>query len=72
MQFRRILKEVRNAPDRLSYTDAAITPQMEQEFEKLDLYHATTGGEAALLRKFRLDAIRTGTPEPAAARPAAG
>jgi hypothetical protein len=28
------------------------------EFEALDLYHATTGGEAALARKHRDDAIR--------------
>jgi hypothetical protein len=29
------------------------------EFDALDLYHATTGGEAALARKHRDDAIRT-------------
>jgi len=28
------------------------------EFDALDLYHATTGGEAALARKYRDDAIR--------------
>ena len=40
------------------------------EFEALDLYHATSGGEAALARKHRDDAIRDGAP-PVAARPAA-
>jgi hypothetical protein len=72
MRFRRIMKEVRNAPDRLSYTDAAITPQKDQEFEKLDLYHATTGGEAALGRKLRVDALRAGTAEPARPQSVAG
>ena len=31
------------------------------EFDALDLYHATTGGEAALKRKYRDDAIRAHT-----------
>jgi hypothetical protein len=69
VRFRRIMKEVRAAPDRLAYMDAAITPQKDQEFEKLDLYHATTGGEAALGRKQRVDALRA---EPAHPRAAAG
>jgi hypothetical protein len=64
MQYRRIMKEVRSAPDRASYSDAAIAPQQDQEFEKFDLYHATTGGEAALQRKLRVDALRAGTLEP--------
>ena len=58
LQFRTIMKEVRDAPDRASYTDVAITPQETQEFEELSLYHATTGGEAALARKRRDEAIR--------------
>jgi hypothetical protein len=57
-RFHQIMKEVRNAPDRLTYMDAAITPQQDQEFEKLDLYHSTTGGEEALGRKLRIDALR--------------
>ena len=48
------------APDRLTYTDLAIAPPRENELETLDLYHATSGGEAALARKRRDDAIRTG------------
>ena len=55
-----ILDQVLNAPDRWTYSDIAIAPP-EDEFETLDLYHATAGGEAALERKRRSDAIRTGT-----------
>jgi radical SAM superfamily enzyme YgiQ (UPF0313 family) len=54
-----IYDEVRAAPDRLAYTDLAIAPPQANEFEALDLYHATFGGEAALARKRRDDAIRT-------------
>jgi hypothetical protein len=49
---------VKNAPDRWTYTDIAIAPPKEDELEALDLYHATTGGEAALEKKRRDDAIR--------------
>ncbi len=58
---RRTLKEVLNAPDRWTYTDLAIAPPQADEFESLDLYHATSGGEAALARKRREDAIRVET-----------
>ena len=58
---RRILDEVLTAPDRWTYTDLAIAPPQEDEFEALDLYHATSGGEAALARKRRDDAIRVET-----------
>jgi hypothetical protein len=54
------LKEVESAPDRWTYSDLAIAPPREDEFEALDLYHATTGGEAALARKRRDEAIRAG------------
>jgi hypothetical protein len=53
-----ILNEVLNAPDRWTYSDLAIEPPKADEFEALDLYHATAGGEAALARKRRGDAIR--------------
>ena len=56
-----ILDEVLAAPDRWTYTDIAIAPPKEDEFETLDLYHATAGGEAALERKHRGDAIRAET-----------
>jgi hypothetical protein len=57
----RTLKEVLAAPDRWTYTDLAIEPPKADEFEALDLYHATSGGEAALARKRREDAIRVET-----------
>jgi hypothetical protein len=58
---RAMLNDVLSAPDRATYTDLAITPPQENELETLDLYHATSGGEAALARKYRDDAIRSGT-----------
>jgi hypothetical protein len=54
----RILKQVLAAPDRMSYRDLAIAPPQDDELDTLDLYHATTGGEAALARKRRDDAMR--------------
>jgi Radical SAM superfamily len=53
-----ILDEVLAAPDRWAYTDVAIAPPAADEFEALELYRATAGGEAALERKRRSDAIR--------------
>jgi Radical SAM superfamily len=58
--FKSILKQVLRAPDRWTYTDLAIAPPREDELETLDLYHRTSGGEAALARKRREDAIRGG------------
>jgi hypothetical protein len=55
-----ILDEVLAAPDRWTYTDLAIAPPGADEFEALDLYRVTAGGEAALERKHRSDAIREG------------
>jgi Radical SAM superfamily len=60
-QSKAMLHDALTAPDRWSYTDLAIAPPGVEEFETLELYHATTGGEAALARKRRDDAIRTGT-----------
>ena len=54
----KIRKEVLADPDRWTYTDLAIAPPLDNEFEALDLYHATTGGEAALARMRRDDQIR--------------
>jgi hypothetical protein len=53
-----ILDEVLAAPDRWTYSDLAIAPPAADEFQSLDLYHATAGGEGALARKYRDDAIR--------------
>ena len=67
---RRILKEVLNASDRWTYTDLAIAPPRDDEFEQLSLYHATSGGEAALARKALGDSIRDSGRPAAAAMPA--
>jgi hypothetical protein len=70
LRTRRILNEVLNAPDRWTYTDLAIATPRDDEFEQLSLYHATSGGEAALARKALGDSIR-GTPQtPSVAVPA--
>ena len=60
-QFKRILDEALVAPDRWTYSDVAIAPPAQDEFEAMALYHETTGGEAALARKRRDDAIRAST-----------
>jgi hypothetical protein len=57
-QCKAMLDAALKAPDRWSYSDLAIAPPEADEFEALDLYHATMGGEAALERKYRDDAIR--------------
>jgi hypothetical protein len=53
-----ILKKVLAAPDRWTYTDLAIAPAKADEFDALDLYRATAGGEAAITRKERHESIR--------------
>ena len=65
-RFQKILKEVKADPARLAYTDIATLPLRENESEALDLYHATRGGEAALARRHRDDAIRAQTSREAA------
>ena len=57
-RFKAMLDEALAAPDRWTYSDLAIAPPQADEFDALDLYHATSGGEAALARKRRDDAIR--------------
>jgi hypothetical protein len=64
-----MLQEIEAAPDRWTYSDLAIAPPLDNEFEALDLYHQTAGGEAALERKRRDEAIRAGAHAPV--RPAA-
>jgi Radical SAM superfamily len=54
----RILKETLAAPDRWAYSDLSITPPEADEFDHLDLYRLTSGGEAALARKRRDDVLR--------------
>jgi hypothetical protein len=57
-RFKAMLDEALGAPDRWTYSDLAIAPPQTDEFDALDLYHATSGGEAALARMRRDDAIR--------------
>ena len=64
--FTRIKNEVKADPDKASYTDISLTPLRENENEALDLFHSTRGGEAALGRKRRSDAIRDETEREAA------
>ncbi len=59
-----MLRKIEAAPDRWTYSDLAIAPPLDNEFEALDLYHATAGGEAALERKRRDEAIRAGAHAP--------
>jgi hypothetical protein len=56
---RAILKEVLAAPDPWTYSDLAIAQLGNDEFDRLDLYHATACGEGALARKRRDDRLRT-------------
>jgi Radical SAM superfamily len=53
-----IKREVGAEPDRWTYSDTAISELRGNELESLDLYHATAGGEGALSRRRRDDAIR--------------
>jgi hypothetical protein len=50
-----MLKEVLAAPDRSA--DGAIAPPEAEELNTLDLYHATRGGEEALAKRRRNDAL---------------
>ncbi len=59
-QFKAMLDQALKAPDRWTYSDISIEPPKADEFEALALYHETSGGEAALARKRRDDAIRVG------------
>jgi hypothetical protein len=54
----RTLRQVLRAPGRWSYSDLAIAPPLDDEFDTLDLYHATSGGEAAMARERRAAAPR--------------
>ena len=57
-QLRRILKRVSKDPARESYTDVALTPPDDHDYDKLDLYQATSGGLGAVNKKQKQDAIR--------------
>jgi len=68
-QIKTTNRQVQAAPDRWTYSDIAIAPLGGNELQSLDLFHATRGGESALERRRRNDAIRehTGHKAPAAA-----
>ncbi len=68
---KKMLDAALKAPDRWAYADLAIAPPQADEFDALDLYHATAGGEAALARKYRDEAIRERKPSGEAASVAA-
>jgi hypothetical protein len=55
---RAIFKQVVAAPDRWSYTDLSIASPQDDDFHRLDLYHQTRGGAAALARQRRADELR--------------
>jgi hypothetical protein len=65
LRTQKMLKRALKAPDRWTYTDLAIAPPEADEFDNLDLYHMTAGGEEALARKRREDTIRERTQVPA-------
>ena len=58
-----LLKRILNDPKRYDYEDLATRPLMANELESLDLFHETAGGEAAVAKARRqeamLDAVRT-------------
>jgi Radical SAM superfamily len=55
---KRTLKQVLTAPDRWTYSDLAIAPPREDEFDALELYTVTSGGGAAVERVRQEDAAR--------------
>ena len=58
---KRTLRQVLRVPDRWNYTDLAIAPPRDDELDTLDLYHVTSGGEAAVARQRRDDMARART-----------
>ena len=57
-EARAVYRAVMRAPDRTAYTDLSLAPPDEAEFDALDLYRATSGGDAAVARKRREDKSR--------------
>ena len=53
-----ITKEVLADPNRMAYRDLAITPPEESDFDSLELYTATDGGNTALAKKRAEDESR--------------
>ena len=51
LEARRIVRTVRNDPLRYAYTDIAISPVMEDDYENLALFTETAGADGAIARK---------------------
>jgi tRNA A37 methylthiotransferase MiaB len=56
-QEKALLKRVLNDPDRYEYSDLATRPLAHNELESLDLFHETRGGEEAVAKQHRQDAL---------------
>jgi hypothetical protein len=54
----RMLRRIERDPSKASYSDLAITPPSLDELETLAMFHETAGGEAAVAKKRREDALR--------------
>jgi len=54
----RIGQKVKHDPRRHEYTDLALQPVIDQDFDKLALFAETAGGEAALSKKRGEDLAR--------------
>jgi hypothetical protein len=57
-QVHKLLKQTLADPDRLAYTDLAMAAPQADEFDSLNLYRLTKGGEAAVARRRRDDLLR--------------
>ena len=54
----RIGRRVKNDPQRYEYTDLALTPVADEDMDKLALFAATAGGEAAVTKHRNEDLAR--------------
>ena len=52
-----LVRRVVEAPDRFDYSDVAIRPLTDSELAELGLFHETAGGEAAVARQRRQEAL---------------
>jgi len=57
-RFKRILNDCLESSDRWTYSDLAIAPHCEEELDTLDLFTATRGGSAAVVKKRSADFAR--------------
>ncbi len=54
----RIGQKVRHDPKRHEYMDLALTPVVDDDMDKLSLFHETAGGEAAVAKQRGEDLAR--------------